>query len=184
MTRGDSAVEPRPVSGLPGRNEAASYYYKYIDRISGDDIVGILDAQKDEALAFLKRISEEESLHQYAPDKWSIRGVLSHVNDTERVFAFRALWFARGFDSPLPSFDQDASSVEAGADETSWAGHLEDFRAVRSATVSLLRNLPAGAWARTGIASDNPFSVRAIAYIAAGHLAHHLAVIRERYGKA
>ena len=179
----NSPAESNAVSGPPGREEAASYFYRYIDRISGDDIVAILDAQQDEALAFLRRISEEESLHRYAPDRWSIRGVLSHVNDTERVFAYRALWFARGFDSALPGFDQDVSAGQAGADGRAWASHLEEFRAVRSATTALFRSLPADAWARSGIASDFPFTVRALAYIAAGHLSHHLAVIRERYGK-
>ena len=167
--------------GLPDRSEAAPYYFKYIDRISSDDIVGQLEIQLNETLAFFSGISEEKSLHCYAPEKWSIRQVVNHVNDTERVFVSRAFWFARGFDSPLPSYDQEVSAAAARADEFSWASHVEEFRGVRLATLAFFRNLPAGAWIRSGIASGNPFSVRALAYITAGHASHHAAIVRERY---
>lgn len=169
------------MNGLPEPNEAAPYYFKYIDRIQGDDAVGVLETQLDETLAFLLGISEETSLHRYAPEKWSIRQVLNHVSDTERVFLFRAFWFARGFDSPLPSFDEKVSAGAARADELSWARHVEEFRGARLATLTFFRNLPAEAWMRSGIASDNPFTVRAIAYIVAGHAAHHVAILQERY---
>lgn len=167
--------------GPPGREEAAPYYFKYIDRISTDDVVGEIATQLDETAAFLSSISEEKSLHRYAPEKWSIRQVVSHVNDTERVFLFRAFWFARGFTDPLASYDQDVASAAARADETSWERHLEEFRGVRLATLGFYRNLPTEAWARGGIASGNPFTVRALAYIIAGHAAHHTAILRERY---
>jgi hypothetical protein len=107
--------------------------------------------------------------------------VLSHINDTERLFVFRAFWFARGFDAPLPSFDQDGAVASAGADERSWRSHIEEFRAVRSATSAFFSNLPAEGWSRRGIASGNPFTVRALAFITAGHLAHHVRILRERY---
>ena len=126
-------------------------------------------------------ISEEKSLHRYAPEKWSIRQVLNHVTDTERAFGFRALWFARGFESPLPSYDQNVASSGAEADLVSWAAHVEEFRRVRLSTISLFRNLPSQAWTRSGIASDNRFTVRALAYIIPGHFAHHVSVLRERY---
>ncbi|MEP6995227.1 MAG: DinB family protein [Acidobacteriota bacterium] len=175
--------EPRPAAaGLPERDEAASYYFKYIDRVPGPDVLAALETQLDPTLAFLRGISEERSLHRYAPEKWSIRELLGHVNDTERLFVFRAFWFARGFDSSLPSFDEKASASEAAADGISWARHIEEFRAVRSATVAFFRNLPAPSWRRRGIASDNPFSVRALAYIVAGHLDHHVSMVRESYG--
>jgi DinB family protein len=167
--------------GAPSRDEAAEYYMKYIDRIQGDDVVATLAAQLDDTLAFFAGISEEKSLHRYAPDKWSFRQVLNHVNDTERLFVFRALWFARGFDSPLPSFDQEIGVAGARPDEVPWSRHVEEFRGIRLATVSFFRNLPAAAWSRRGIASGNSFTVNALAYIAAGHLAHHLAIFRERY---
>ena len=110
-----------------------------------------------------------------------MRELLSHVNDTERVFLFRALWFARGFQDPLPSFDQNIGVAGAEADKASWARHLEEFRSIRLATLDFFRNLQPEGWMRSGIASDNPFTVRALAYIIAGHAAHHIAVIRERY---
>ncbi|HEV8578685.1 MAG TPA: DinB family protein [Thermoanaerobaculia bacterium] len=167
--------------GRPGADEAAPYYFKYIDQVPSDDVVGFLATQLDEAMPFLSGISEEKSLHRYAPGKWSIREVLNHINDGERLFVARAFWFARGFDTPLPSFDQEVSVAAGKADAVSWADHVEEFRGIRLATLSFFRNLPAEAWDRNGIASDLPFTVRALAYIAAGHFIHHAAIVRERY---
>ena len=167
--------------GRPQPTEAASYYYTYIDRVPGDDIVEVLARQLEESVDFWSEISEEQSLHRYAPDKWSIRELLGHINDTERVFLFRALWFARGFQDPLPSFDQEIGFKAAESDKVSWANHVNEFRAIRSATLAFFRNLPEDAWLRSGIASDNSVSVRALAYIVAGHLTHHLAIVRQRY---
>ncbi len=167
--------------GLPKPNEAAPYYFTYIDQIKNPDILAELESQLTATLEFLRTISEEKSLHRYAPDKWTIRQVWNHVNDTERAFAFRALWFARGFDSPLPSYDQDIAARAANAGDYSWATHLDEFRTVRLATLTLFRNMPAAAWSRTGIASDNSFTVRALAYIIAGHVAHHKSILQMRY---
>ncbi len=166
---------------VPGRDEAAPYYFTYIDRIASDDIVSVLTNQLQEVPAFLSQISEQKSLHRYAPEKWSIRQVLNHVNDTERTFAFRALWFGRGFSEPLASFDQNTAANGARADDYSWASHVTDFRDVRNATLSLLQNLPEEAWSRKGVASGNSVTVRALAYIIAGHLSHHIAIVQERY---
>jgi hypothetical protein len=104
---------------------------------------------------------------------------LNHINDAERVFTLRALWFARGFESPLPSFDQNVGL--SSADQIAWDAHIEEFQHIRLATLSLFRNLPPEAFARTGIASGYLFSVRALAYIVAGHVTHHIGVVRERY---
>src|SRR5579862_7474958 len=167
--------------GRPTPDEAAPYYFTYINQVAGENPLEEMERQADEVLPFLTTISEEKSLYRYAPDKWSIRQVLNHVTDTERAFAFRALWFSRGFETSLPSYDQDIAALAANADSVSWAAHIEEFRAVRSSTISLFRNLPEAAWMRTGIASDNRFTVRALAFIIAGHLAHHVAIIRARY---
>jgi len=129
----------------------------------------------------LQSITEEKSLHKYAPDKWSLRQVLNHLTDTERAFAFRALWFARGFDKPLPGYDPDMAAMGAQADMSPWSAHLDEFIHVRQATISLFQNLPASAWARTGVASGYTFTVRALAWIIPGHVAHHLQIVRERY---
>jgi hypothetical protein len=166
---------------LPQRTEAAPHYFTYIDLISGDDILQTMNVQLDDTAALLVGVSEEKSLHRYAPDKWSVRQVISHVNDTERVFAFRALWFARGFSDPLPSFDQNMASNAARADDCSWASHVQEFRKIREATLVLFRNLPAEAWVRSGVASGNSVTVNALAYIIAGHVAHHGAILQERY---
>ena len=169
------------MTGLPERNETAPYYHTYIDLVTDPDIVGVLEKQVEPTAAFLRGISEEKSLYRYAPDKWSIRQAWSHVNDAERVFLSRALWFARGFDSPLPSFDQNVAVGAAQADAIPWARHVDEYRQIRAATVSFFRNLPAEAWKRSGVASGNPFTVRSLAYIVAGHTEHHLGILRERY---
>jgi len=167
--------------GRPGKDEAAEYYFTYIDKVKGDDVVAVVAAQLEESQRFFSEISEAKSLFRYAPEKWTIRQVLNHVSDTERAFAFRALWFARGFEEPLPGFDQNIAAAGANADGISWAAHIEEFRSVRLATLSLLRNMPPDAWGRRGVASGNPFTVRAVAYIIVGHVTHHIGVLRERY---
>ena len=165
----------------PQSTEAADYYFKYIDLIKSDDIVAAIKDQMGQMLQLLEGISEEQSLHSYAPGKWTIRELLNHVNDGELVFLGRAFWFARGFQDPLPSFDQDVAVQYAHANETSWAELVEGFKNVSSATISFFKSLPPEAWSRTGVASDNPMTVNAIAYIIAGHVAHHTNVLREKY---
>jgi hypothetical protein len=167
--------------GRPRNTEAAPYYFTYIDQAVGDDALVIIQKQVAPSLQLFSDISEEKSRYRYGPDKWSIRQVLNHVSDTERAFAFRALWFARGFDMPLPSYDQNVAAAGAEADRVSWADHIEEFRHVRLATISQFQNMPTDAWNRSGIASDNRFTVRALAFIIAGHVEHHLKIVRERY---
>ena len=165
----------------PQPNEAAEYYFPYINLVPTDDVVSFLNDQLKEIMPFLESISEEQSLYSYAPGKWTIRQLLSHLNDGERIFLYRALWFARGFKDPLPSFDQDIAVAGANANDVPWAQLVEEFRTVRLATLSFFLNMPAEAWMRTGIASDNPFTVNALAYSIAGHVAHHMNVLKERY---
>jgi hypothetical protein len=167
--------------GRPERSEAADYYWTYIDQVPGGDIIATLDRQSNDVQSLCRDISNQRSLHRYAPGKWSIREVLSHVSDTERVFVFRALWFARGFSDPLPGFDQNIAVPAARADDRSWTAHVEDFRAVRAATLTLFRGLSADRWSCRGTASGVEFSVRALAFITAGHAAHHMRIVRERY---
>jgi hypothetical protein len=168
----------------PDRSEAAEYYFTYINQVPPGDIIQILDAQAQDYVDLLKGISEEHSLHRYEPGKWSIREVAAHINDTERLFCMRAFWFARGFDSPLPSFDQNVAMATCAADTRLLESHIDEFRAIRSATLTLFGNLPEEAWLRSGIASGNPFTVHALAFIAAGHVVHHSKILKERYLKA
>lgn len=165
----------------PQTTEAADYYFKYINLVTGDDIVPAIESQLGETLRFLSGISEEQSLHSYAPGKWTIREVLNHVNDGERLFCGRALWFARGFTDPLPGFEQDIAVQMAHANNTSWAGLVEEFKHVRLSTLSFFKSLPEEAWSRSGVASENPVTVRALAFIIAGHLEHHVNVLRDKY---
>jgi hypothetical protein len=165
----------------PIRGEIADYFFTYADQVGEGDIREILRAQTDECVALFSAISEEQSLGRYAEDKWSIREVLGHINDTERMFAFRAFWFARGFTTPLPSFDQTVAVATAGAHERGWSSHVDEFRIVRAASVALFDHLADDAWARRGIASDKPFTVSGLAYIMAGHVTHHSRILRERY---
>src|SRR3970040_432950 len=107
----------------PDRTEFADYYFTYVRLVPEGDICATLETQSAQTLALLDGIGEAQSLHRYGREKWTIREVLSHINDTERLFVFRAFWFARGFDTPLPSFDQDAAIITAGAEARTWRSH-------------------------------------------------------------
>lgn len=165
----------------PDRNEAKDYYWKYIDRIEDGDICAVLERQGRETLALLRTVGDGQSRHRYAEGKWSIREATGHVIDTERLFVSRAFWFARGFDTELPSFEQEIAVAASGADARAWDSLIDEFDAVRAATIAFFRNLPEDAWTKRGIASGNPFSVRALAYLAAGHADYHNAILRARY---
>src|SRR5215470_10860696 len=128
--------------GRPQASEAASYYFTYIDQVVGENPLQEIENQLENTSPWLSRISEEKSFDRYSPEKWSIRQVLNHVTDTERAFVFRALWFARGFDAPLPSFEQSIAASGAEADHVRWSAHVEEFKRVRQATISFFRNLP------------------------------------------
>lgn len=181
VTKANRQASFLEMHGRPERNEAAPYYFGYIDQVSGDDILSLLETQAAETLPLLESISERKSLDRYQADKWSIREVLGHINDCERLFTLRAFWFARGFDTPLPSFDQDVGVRAAKSDEIAWVQHVNEFRVTRAATIAFFANLPDDAWMRGGIASDSRFTVRALAYVAAGHVAHHRRILEERY---
>ena len=165
----------------PARTEAAEYYFRYIDLVPAGDMREALSRQLADTIELLDTIDSEKSMHRYGAGKWTIRQVVSHLSDTERSFAFRVFWFARGFDSELPSFDQEVAIATADADEQSWEDLVTEFRTVREATISLVSGLPAAAWDRRGTANGNEFTVRAVTYLIVGHVSHHLAILRERY---
>ena len=160
-------------------SEYAPYYGRYVDLVPHGPVLDALRAQPD-AMARLLGTADPEAT--YAPGKWTVHQALQHVVDTERVFAYRALSFARGDGSPLPSFDENAWAATADVSDRPFAGTIAEFRAVRAATVALFEGLTAEAWGRAGTASGNRMTVRAAAAIIAGHAAHHAAVLRERYG--
>jgi DinB superfamily len=142
----------------PERSEAAEYYFGYIDQIPDSNVLDALTRQRDAALAVLRGVPETTAGHRYAPDKWTLREVVGHINDTERLFCARAFWFARGFDSPLPSFDQNVAIAAARFERRSWRDLVDEFAIVRDATLAFFRALPDDAWDRRGVASDKPFT--------------------------
>lgn len=169
------------IPGRPERDEAVDYYFSYIDQVPDGDIRSILEEQAAETQAFLAALPESIVDHRYAPDKWSVRESLSHINDCERLYTMRAFWFAREMESPLPSFEPDFAVKTARPAERTMASHVHEFGSVRAATLDLFSNLSPEAWLRRGVASGYPFSVRAMAYIAAGHVIHHVRILEERY---
>jgi hypothetical protein len=168
-------------TGRPQTGEYVSDYQRYIDLAPEDDIVAALDAQARETAALLGGLSEQQAAYRYAPDKWSIKQLVGHVTDGERIFAYRALAIARGETQPLPGFEQEPYVVNSGADERSMADLAGELAAVRRANVMMFRALSDEAWRRIGTASDNPISVRALAYGILGHERHHMGILKERY---
>jgi uncharacterized damage-inducible protein DinB len=165
----------------PDASEHLPYYGKYIDRVPDGDLLQTLRAQLDDTLSLVRGLDEAQGGHAYAPGKWSIRGVLNHVVDAERIFAYRALRIARGDGTPLESFDENAYADQANADARTLADLADEMEHVRRSTLSLLGSLDDEALARRGTASGGVVSVRALAWIIAGHERHHVALLRERY---
>src|SRR5690242_6414403 len=140
-----------PARRRPDRSEAAEYYFRYTDRVPDTDVVGYLRSQQDEALRLLRAIPDEKAGHRYAAGKWTLREVVGHLNDTERLFGARAFWFARGFDTPLPSFDQNVAMSTGGFNARTWRNLIDEFAAVRDASIAFFASLPESAWNRRGI---------------------------------
>ena len=137
--------------------------------------------QLDQVVERFKSIPEAKGDYRYAPGKWSIKEVVGHLSDSERVFAYRALRIGRGDVTPLPGFEEEAYVPQMRAEERALADYVEEFSAVRRATTALFRNLPSGAWSRRGVANERPVSVQALAYAIVGHVRHHLEVLDSRY---
>jgi hypothetical protein len=167
--------------GRPDASEYAEYFGKYVSLPADGDIVATLEQQTAATLRELRAVTEEKSLYRYAEGKWSLREAWLHVADTERIFTYRLLRFARKDPANLSSFDQDIYIEPSKADERTWASIVDEFEAVRNATLHLVRNLPSDAWMRTGTVGGNTVSVRAMAYITAGHELHHAELMRKRY---
>lgn len=165
----------------PAPDEFAPYYERYIARVPDGGVVDALRAQGDSFRALLDSAADNRARYAYAPGKWTLAEVIQHVIDGERVFTYRALRIARGDTTPLPGFEQDDWIVPSEANTRALRSLRDEFATVRAATITLFTGLPAAAWARRGTASNNPVSVRALAFIAAGHAIHHETIIRERY---
>jgi uncharacterized damage-inducible protein DinB len=171
----------KQVSARPASGEYAPYYERYISLVPDGEIISILTEQLQATQSLLEGINESKADHSYAPDKWSIKEVVGHMIDTERIFAYRALRIARNDQTPLSGFEQDDYVRHGGFRERALADLAEEFECVRRSTVHLLKSLKDEALNRRGLASDNEVSVRALAYIIAGHERHHSNVLREKY---
>jgi hypothetical protein len=154
----------------------------YVSRIADDeDIMEVLVSQLDEVLLRFKNIPEARGDYRYAPGKWSIKEIVGHLSDAERVFAYRALRIGRGDITPLPGFEEEAYVPAMRAGERALADYVGEWGAVRRATIALFRNLPSSAWSRRGVANGHPISVQALAYAIVGHVRHHHEVLNLRY---
>jgi uncharacterized damage-inducible protein DinB len=165
----------------PAVNEYAAFYEKYVSIVPHAEILSVLEAQRLQMAQFLAACSERDGNFRYAPDKWTMKEVVGHVIDAERIFTYRALRIARGDATPLSSFAQDDYVPASGASRRQLHEMAEEFAAVRAATLALFRSLDDQAWVRRGVASNNEVTVRALAFITAGHELHHRRILEERY---
>ncbi len=167
----------------PEASEYAPFYARYVEAVpAGADVLDVLRAQPETLAQKVAALPADRETHRYAPGKWSVREVVSHLIDAERVFGYRAFCISRGEAQPLPGFDENEYVAASGADACPLSLLVEEFTLVRAANLAVFSGLDGAAWQRVGTASERPVSVRALAYITAGHAAHHLDVLRERYG--
>jgi hypothetical protein len=165
----------------PDPTEHAEFYANYIAKVPGTDVLSVLEAQGLQMLQLFSGRSERDGNFQYAPGKWTVKEVLGHVTDTERIFSYRALRIARGDRTPLPGFEQDDYARDGAFGERTLADLAEEFGAVRSASIALFRSFREGVWERRGVANQKEVTVRALAFITAGHQMHHRIILEERY---
>lgn len=165
----------------PGATEYAPFLETYVSKVPDGDLLQLLEQQRRDTQQLLAGLSDVKALHRYAPGKWSIKQVVGHIADSERVFCHRALRFARGDVAPLPGFDENAWMPAARFDARPLGDLAAELDAVRRATLALLRTFDADALARRGTANNKEISVRALAYVIAGHERHHVGILRERY---
>ncbi len=168
-------------SDRPTTEEYVEYYERYISLVPETDIVQASSAQLNETLAFLRAIPPEKADYRYAPGKWSVKEVIGHLLDSERVFAYRALNFARGNTAPLPGYEQEEYVIAGEFDAYDMTDLISEYEQTRCGNLGFLRHLPATAWSRTGVASERSFTVRALAFVMVGHERYHLEVLRTRY---
>lgn len=169
------------VISRPQADEYATYYGNYIGKVPDGDLLAMLATQVGDTLQLIRDIPEARGTYRYAPDKWSIKEVLGHICDTERIMGYRALRIARADTTPLPGFEQNDYVPAGNFDRRTLADLGEELAAVRQATMHLFRHLGPEALARRGTASGNPFTPRALAYVIAGHERHHVGILKAKY---
>ncbi|MFO0811049.1 MAG: DinB family protein [Gemmataceae bacterium] len=168
----------------PAATEYAPYYGKYVGLVTEDDLVAALEVQLGETLAFLRGVAEDDATVLHLSYTWTIKEVVGHLTDAERVFAYRALRFGRGDETPLPGFDENPYVQTGQFNRITLADLVNEFELVRRSTLALFRHLPDEAWSRGGVASDHPVTVRALAAILIGHVRHHMTIVRRRLNRA
>jgi uncharacterized damage-inducible protein DinB len=166
----------------PAADESAPYYHGYIAKVADEDLGQQLVGQLHELEQLFQNVTDRAALARYAQGKWSIKEILGHLADTERIFTYRLLRIARGDTTPLPGYDENAYVPAGRFDDRPLPMLLAELRAVRLSTAALIEGLPEEAWAQRGVANNQPISARALAFIIVGHTVHHLEVLRERYG--
>ena len=177
-----NATTAAPIA-RPQSNEYPPYYAGYIAHVPDGDLVDLLRSEIGETLSLVRGIPEERASHRYGPGKWSIKEVVGHMADVERIMGYRLLRIARGDTTPLPGFDENAYVPMANFEARSLASLAKEFEQVRRATIAFMETLEPEAAARRGTANNMEISARAIAYIIAGHERHHVRILRERYLK-
>ncbi len=166
----------------PGENEYAPFYAGYVARVPETDVLGSLRAQPNELGRIASSVSKEKEHFRYGEDKWSVREIFGHLVDAERFFGHRAFCISRADANPLPGFDEKLYVSGSNYDSRPLAELVKDFSLLREANSRHLETLEASAWLREGVANGAKITVRALAYVMAGHVRHHVAVLRERYG--
>ncbi|HKY05602.1 MAG TPA: DinB family protein [Blastocatellia bacterium] len=169
------------LSMKPVADEYAPYYAKYVELVPQANVVETLNRQMTDTLSLLAGISEEQAGHRYAPGKWSVKQLVGHVIDGERIFAYRALRFARNDKTALPGFEQDDYVTNGGFDRRRLSDIAREYEQVRRATIELFASLDEEAWSRSGKANDVEVTVRALAWIICGHELHHRGVLKAKY---
>jgi hypothetical protein len=164
----------------PQPGEYAPYYDQYISLVGSEDVLTLLAKQAEEMTALLSSATAKADF-RYAPGKWSVKEVVGHINDTERIMAYRALRFCRGDATPIEGFEQNDYVRDGNFGQRTWADLTEEFGVIRKATVALFRSVDAEAAVRRGVANKNAISVRALAYVIAGHELHHRRILQEKY---
>lgn len=165
----------------PEKGEYAEYYERYVSLVEENDIVAVLERQQAELLEVFQKITEEKSLFAYAEGKWAIKELIGHLTDGERIFAYRALRISRADETPIEGFEQDGYIENGNFKNTPLSDLTDELLLTRRANLIFFKHLTDEAWLRTGTASGNRVSVRALAFIMAGHIRHHLNILNERY---
>lgn len=168
--------------GRPASGEYAPYYDRYISLIASDDVIAMLEQHAPETIALFQSAGARTD-HRYAPGKWSVKELLGHVNDTERIMAYRALRIARGDKTPIEGYEQDDYVRDGNFGQRTLADLIDEFMDIRKATLALFRSLDAESATRRGTANKCEISVRALAYVIAGHELHHRRILQEKYLK-